>query len=325
MIRCVRRQLYRRPLRLHLSLLVVVICIFPESALSQLTSFSEVQREKLPSDLIPELILDVGTNGILIGQRGVGSLVRFSLSGERSNLRLPCGDVAWFAQSSESRLLVLDTARLTISESTIVGKCAWKVAYRPVLPVIRDLVLVDNQLLLLTSDKPVWPQKLAIQVLRLTDSGLRPIRTSEYPLSKRIRRPVIDRTQKNFQITDRQYPFANMVVNNEGWRIGDFAIPVDTAAARIGVVLDSLWVALPPVLVRNAIWLSTLTDLRSDRRLLVQRDCKGKIMRVTALDGLAVVLFHSISDSVFAVQRNQEVTLVRYSFQLTGTQESCES
>ena len=303
---------------------LLALAIHSSIAAGQVTSITETARWALPSDFIPEYIVVTESAGILVGQRGIPSIWALENDGKSTLLPIRCPGTPSLVTGWRSNLVLLDSARGTLSVAAPTGECLWTHPFRQSLSYMRDAVMSGDTLLVLSSTQVVRPDSVAVQKVEISTSGpaLSDAR-SVIDLPASIRRPALDFSLGEWQIVDRQYPF--MALTGASLRTLVPPVPgLSEAAMTKGVLLDSFWVALPTIRIDASTFLRTVVDLRTDARLIVQRNCYGAISRVTPLNEvMALISFIPQSGSLVGVERDQVVSIVRYSFQLQPGESPC--
>ncbi|MDX2121600.1 MAG: hypothetical protein SF070_11170 [Gemmatimonadota bacterium] len=130
---------------------------------------------------------------------------------------------------------------------------------------------------------------------------------------RHISRYHLSETGSALLLTRLTEPFEVLRLELATGRVDTLAVPFRDAALRAALP-DTVaqWRALPAVAL-DCGWLLTLSDLRSDRRLLLRYDASGGLAKVTPLDApFGVMAGRPAEGTLLAARRAGELELVWY-------------
>ncbi len=138
-------------------------------------------------------------------------------------------------------------------------------------------------------------------------------RTAPSPDGHTLRRLQLSPAGPAVLVTELMPPFQVVRVQPSGR--ADTLAPVLSHPASTPIPSDSLpfWRAMPAVALDCAVLL-TLTDLRSDHRLMARYDAAGRVVRVTPLDAPLGMVTALGNASLLAARRAGELELVWYAW-----------
>lgn len=139
-------------------------------------------------------------------------------------------------------------------------------------------------------------------------------RTAGSPEPGALRRLQLSPAGGSVLVTELMAPFRVVRFDPSSGKADTLALPLGSLGPGT-VAPDSLrhWRALPAVALDCAVLL-TLSDLRSDRRLLLRYDAGGRVVRVTPLEAPLGMVAALGGASLLAARRVGELELVWYSW-----------
>lgn len=139
-------------------------------------------------------------------------------------------------------------------------------------------------------------------------------RTAGSPEPGALRRLQLSPAGGSVLVTELMAPFRVVRFDPSSGKADTLALPLGSLGSGT-VAPDSLrhWRALPAVALDCAVLL-TLSDLRSDRRLLLRYDAGGRVVRVTPLEAPLGMVAALGGASLLAARRVGELELVWYSW-----------
>jgi hypothetical protein len=284
--------------------------LFADSMNAQGLQLTEIARWELPASLIPEYIVDADEHGFLVGQRGATAFWVVRPDGVLREVKIQCAVRPWFV-GGHGKIVGLDSATKQLAEIDPAGRCVRTRGVVTALPIIRDIAVTATKILLLSSDRGVRPDSIAVQ--RFERRDFRENSSEVVALPQSISRPVLDEAWSGWQVVDRRFPYLYVPVDSLLLAERSSEPGIQSHFGRLGFAVDSLWVALPTVRVGTERFIRTLVDLRRDARVVVQRDCRGLVLRVTKLDGaIGIVLYREASKTLIAVQRTATSSIVSF-------------
>lgn len=300
---------------------VFLLSLFGGSARAQGLLLTESIRWELPAKLIPEYMVDADELGLIVGQRGTAEFWIVRPDGAVRRVDIRCEVRPWFV-GGRGVIVGVDSASRKLAEIDATGRCVRLQSVVPRLAVIRDIAVTTRGIDVLSSNRGVRPDSIAIQRYGRDDFRQQKVEVVVLPAS--ISRPMLDDGWSGWQVVDRQFPFLYLPVDSLSLPVRRSQPELQAEIGQLGHAVDSLWVALPTVRVDAGRFLRTLVDLRGDSRLVVQRDCIGLLLRLTRLDdAIGIVMFQEASQTLLAVRRAAMPAIIGYNVEKPPASASC--
>lgn len=303
----VRVSTFRR-LALALSTLLV-----STEGIAQGAGSASAYRWQLPGDLIAEYVIDLGGAAVAIGERGSDHFWRGKGEQALARTEVKCRAAIWFVAGRGQTLFALDTSRARLIEIDENGNCSRSMQLRTTYPVVRDIAIESETILVLSSDRAVRPKAVSIQAIDAVSLQVK--KSIDIQLPTTIRRPLLDLTTSEWNVADRQYPFSTVAVDPQTGRVWARPLHFVGFTREAGLAIDSFWVSLPAVKFNGGRSIRTIADLRSPKRLTVETDCKGDYRRISeGEDDAGIVLYRTHQRALFAIKRDTSTYLLRFPF-----------